>query len=115
MDLAPQAGPFAKQPNPLKTNPRIGLYKGFTASMDEGWTRFVLDTFQIPFRSISDKDMRSGNLDVDAVILPADSENSIVRGLSAERYPEEYAGGIGEGGVENLKKFVAGGGKLICF
>ena len=30
-------------------------------------------------------------------------------------WAEEFVGGIGEQGVENLKKFVAGGGKLICF
>ncbi|MEO6656372.1 MAG: hypothetical protein ABIO36_09860, partial [Pyrinomonadaceae bacterium] len=115
MNLAPRVTPFAKQPNPLKTNPRIGLYKGFTGSMDEGWTRLVFDTFQIPYRSISDADFRDGNLGVDTIILPADSESTIVKGLSAERYPEEVTGGIGETGVENLKKFVAGGGKLICF
>ncbi|HEV7701360.1 MAG TPA: M14 metallopeptidase family protein [Pyrinomonadaceae bacterium] len=107
--------PFAKQPNPLKTNPRVGLYKGYTGSMDEGWTRFVLDTFQIPFKSVADADIRSGWLDLDAIILPADSENSIVNGLSTERYPAEFATGIGEAGVEELKKFVANGGKLICF
>jgi len=83
--------------------------------MDEGWTRLVLDTFQIPFRSVSNEDMRSGKLDLDAIILPADSENSIVNGLSAERYPAEFAGGIGTAGVDNLKKFVENGGKLICF
>ena len=106
---------FAKKPNPLKTNPRIGLYKGFTGSMDEGWTRLVLDTFQIRYRSVSDADMRSGNLDLDAIILPADSEVTIVNGLSVERYPAEFTGGIGDAGVANLKKFVDGGGKLICF
>lgn len=106
---------FAKLPNPLKTNPRVGLYKGFTASMDEGWTRFVFDTFQIPYSSISDADFRAGNLNYDAIILPADSENVIVKGLSAERYPPEYTGGITEQGVENLKKYVESGGKLICF
>jgi hypothetical protein len=106
---------FAKAPNPLKTNPRIGLYKGYTSSMDEGWTRFVLDTFSVPFTSVKDADLRSGKLDFDAIILPADSENTIVKGLSAERYPAEFAGGIGEQGVENLKKFVENGGKLICF
>ena len=115
MNLVPSGGPFAKQPNPLKTNPKIGLYKGFTGSMDEGWTRFVLDTFQIPFRSISDKDFRSGNLDVDTIILPADNEKTIVQGLSGERYSEEFVGGIGEAGVANLKRFVENGGKLICF
>ena len=115
LNLSPAAGSFDKKPYPLKTSPKIGLYKGSTGSMDEGWTRFVLDTFQIPFRSVSDSDMRSGNLDLDALILPADAENTIVNGLSAERYPTEYAGGIGEAGVANLKKYVENGGKLICF
>ena len=31
------------------------------------------------------------------------------------RYAEEFADGIGEEGIENLKKFVENGGKLICF
>jgi hypothetical protein len=115
LNLSPNKEPFAKIPNPLKTNPKIGLYKGFTGSMDEGWTRLVLDNFQIPFSSVSDKDFRENNLAYDAIILPADGENTIVKGLSAERYGEEFAGGMTEKGVENLKKFVAGGGKLICF
>lgn len=100
---------------PLKTTPKIGLYKGFTGSMDEGWTRFVLDTFMIPFRSVTDADARTGNLGLDVIILPSDREETIVKGLSAERYPDEFAGGIGEAGVENLKKYVENGGKLICF
>lgn len=115
INLSPASSAFAKKPNPLRTAPKIGLYKSWTSSMDEGWTRFVLDTFQIPFRSVSDADIRSGILDLDAIILPADSENSIVNGLSAERYPAEIAGGIGNAGVENLKKFVENGGKLVCF
>jgi hypothetical protein len=115
LNLEPNREPFAKMPNPLKTNPRIGLYKGFAASMDEGWTRLVFDNFQIPYKSISDQDFRNNNLNFDAIILPADSENTILRGLSAERYPTELAGGIGDEGAENLKKFVERGGKLICF
>lgn len=83
--------------------------------MDEGWTRLVFDNFQIPYTSVSDQDFRRGNLNFDVIILPADNENTIVRGLSAQRYPEEFAGGIGETGVDNLKKFVENGGKLICF
>ena len=106
---------FAKLPNPLKTNPRIGLYKGFGSSMDEGWTRFVFDTFQVPFKSVSDADIRDGNLNYDRIILPADSENAIINGLKEENYPKDFTGGIGEQGVENLKKYVENGGKLICF
>jgi hypothetical protein len=115
MNLNASNSPFAKLPNPLKTSPKIGLYKGSAPSMDEGWTRFVFDTFQIPFTSVSDTDIRSGRLNYDSIILPADSENTIVKGLSADRYPAEFAGGIGDAGVENLKKFVENGGKLICF
>jgi hypothetical protein len=115
LNLRPNAEPFAKISNPLKTNPRIGLYKPFTSSMDEGWTRLVFDNYQIPYTSLSNDDLRQGRLNVDAIVLAADSENTIVNGLSAERYPAEFAGGIGESGVANLKKFVEYGGKLICF
>ena len=115
LNLSPNTEAFAKMPNPLKTNPRIGLYKGFTASMDEGWTRLVFDNFQIPYASISDADFRNGNLNFDAIVLPAQSEREIVEGLRKENYPEPYTGGITEKGVENLRKFVENGGKLICF
>ncbi|HVF46797.1 MAG TPA: M14 family zinc carboxypeptidase [Pyrinomonadaceae bacterium] len=115
MNLPPQIAPFARLPNPLRSNARVGLYRGFTSSMDEGWTRFIFDTFQVPYRSVSDADVRAGRLDLDALVIPADNENTIVRGLSAERYPAEYSGGITEAGVEQLKKFVRDGGTLICF
>jgi hypothetical protein len=115
LNLAQSGIPFPKLTNPLKTKPKVGLYKPFTSSMDEGWTRQVFDTFQIPFGSISNDDFRNDRLDYDVIILPADNENTIVNGLNAQRYPDEFAGGIGEAGVENLKKFVERGGKLICF
>jgi hypothetical protein len=115
LNLKPNSEPFAELPNPLKTNPKIGLYKPFTSSMDEGWTRLVFDNFEIPYTSLSNEDFRQNRLNVDAIVLAADSENAIVNGLSAERYPAEFAGGIGDAGVVNLKNFVMNGGKLICF
>ncbi|NOT47950.1 MAG: peptidase M14, partial [Acidobacteria bacterium] len=116
LNLPASGGPFAKLPNPLKTNPKVGLYRPFTSSMDEGWTRLVFDNNQIPYKSISNEDFRQNRfVDLDVIVLAADNENTIVRGLSAERYPAEFAGGIGDTGVENLKKFVENGGKLVCF
>lgn len=114
LDLDQSGTPFGKI-RQQTVRPRIGLYKGYTSSMDEGWTRLVLDTFMIPFAPVRDAAVRNGELPFDAIILPADGENIIVKGLSADRYPAEFAGGIGEPGVENLKKYVANGGKLICF
>ncbi|MDQ4120394.1 MAG: M14 family metallopeptidase [Acidobacteriota bacterium] len=117
LNLSAAKEPFAKLPNPLNKNVRIGLYKSYNASMDEGWTRFVFDSFQIPFNSIFDAEVRRGDLNArfDAIVLPSQSENQIVSGLRKGEYPDEFAGGITEAGVENLRKFVEAGGTLICF
>jgi len=115
LNLKPAGGPFAKLSNPLRSPMRIGLYKGWTGSMDEGWTRQVFDTFGIGYRTLMDENFRSGEFGSDVIVLPSISENGIVRGLSEERYPKEFSGGITEDGVENLMKFVSDGGRLICF
>ena len=115
LNLDSASGPFARITNPLRTDPKLALYKGYTSSMDEGWTRLVLDTFSIPYTSLMDKPVREGELNFDTIMLPSMSENAIVKGLSTEDYPAELTGGIGDAGVENLKKYVENGGKLICF
>jgi hypothetical protein len=115
LGLAPNKTPFAPEPYPLRTHPRIALYKGYTGSMDEGWTRYVFDTFQVPVTSLMDTQVRVGSLPFDVIILPSMTENTIVRGVTSEDYPSEYRGGIGEVGIENLKKFVSAGGRLVCW
>ncbi len=95
--------------------PRIGLYKSWTASMDEGWTRFVLEQFEFPYQSLFDKDIRAGNLaeDFDVIIFPDLSDRAIVQGMPEEAVPPEYAGGIGEIGVKNMEAFIHSGGTLV--
>lgn len=115
LDLNAASEPFPKLPNPLKTDPRVAMYKPYTSSMDEGWTRLVFDNHQIPFTSLSNADVRANRLNYDVIVLPSDQENTILNGFSADRYPEEFAGGIGTEGAANLKKFVENGGRLVCF
>lgn len=115
LNLPPVTQPFAKLADPLRTKPRIGLFRPFTSSMDEGWTRFVFDTFQIPFRPVMPADVREGRLDLDVIVLPSDTESNILGGLSADKYPREFAGGIGDEGVANIRRFVENGGRLVCF
>lgn len=117
LNLPPNKESFAKIANPIKNQAKLGLYKGWTSSMDEGWTRLVFDTYSIPYTSVRDTDMRNGGLNnkFETIILPSDSEREIVNGLNNDRYAEEFANGIGDKGVDNLKKFVANGGTLICF
>jgi hypothetical protein len=49
----------------------------------------------------------------DCIILPAQSSQLIVNGLSKDRYPAGVAGGLGVAGVDALKKFVEDGGTII--
>ena len=116
MNLGPAAEPFGKVPNPLRNAARVGLYQGSMGSMDEGWTRLVFDTHQIKYASVGDSEMRSGDLSkYEVLIIPSINENGLLKGLSAERYPDEFTGGIGTEGIANLKKFVENGGRLVCF
>jgi len=103
--------------NPISRPVRIGIYKSWVANMDEGWTRYIFDTFNVPYTSITDADIRQGDLSsrYDVLLLPSQRAREIIEGNSAENYPKEFAGGITEAGVENLKRFVEKGGALVCF
>lgn len=101
----------------MGTKSRIGIYKSYTASMDEGWTRWIFDQHKVKYSSILDSEIKAGNLRAkyDTIIIPEQSARSVVNGLSANRYPAEFAGGVGDTGVEAIKKFVEEGGTLITF
>jgi len=103
--------------NPIPQPVRIGIYKGSTGNMDEGWTRYAFDTFNVPYSSLKDPDVKAGNLDskYDVIVLPSQRGREIIEGNAAGSLPEEYTGGIGETGVSNLKEFVNRGGTMLCF
>ena len=94
---------------------RIGLYRSYAAALDEGWTRWVFDTWGIPYESLTDSLVRAGSLGAryDAVVLPSQAPRQILDGLPARRYPARLAGGIGPAGVQALRDFVDGGGTLV--
>ncbi len=102
---------------------KIGLYKPYTASMDEGWTRLLLENFNFDFKNIVNKDFKSKKLkkQFDVIIIPDISPDIIKTGKpsgdNARFYrpkPPEFAGGIEKEGVENLQAFIEkDGGTLI--
>ena len=105
---------------PANTTPvgraRVGLYKPWVENIDEGWTRWVLERHQFSIASLSDAQVRSGGLrsQFDAIILPSAPAERLMMGHPADAVPAEYAGGLGQAGVDALKAFVQEGGTLVC-
>ena len=103
--------------NPIKAPVRIGLYKPWTENMDEGWTRLVFDTFNVPYSSLTDNGVRQEALSAkyDVIILPSQRARELTEGNAANSYPAEFTGGMTGAGVTRLKNYVSDGGTLICF
>ena len=95
---------------------RVGLYQSWTANMDEGWTRWVFDTYELPYTTLHNADIRAGKLreKYDAIVLPDARARDMVEGRAGKTVPPEYQGGIGEPGWDALVEFVHGGGTLIA-
>ena len=101
---------------PVKAR-RVGLYRSWLASIDEGWTRWILEQYQFPFANLYNADIVGGHLreHYDAIVIPDMGERQIIDGHRRGTIPERYAGGLGEEGVQELRDFVSAGGTLIAF
>jgi hypothetical protein len=103
----------------MKLKPlKLGLYQPWTASMDEGWCRWIFDTWEFPYKTIHNSEMRNGKLKrkYDVILLPNISARrgaTIINGHREGTVPSQYAGGIGNQGLANLVQFVREGGTLI--
>jgi hypothetical protein len=95
--------------------PGIGIYQPYTGNMDEGWTRWLFNHYGIPFRTVSNEQIRSGDLGgIDVILFTGQPAGSIMRGHREGRMPARFVGGIEEDGVEALRAFVRGGGRLVA-
>jgi hypothetical protein len=102
-----------------KIDKRYAVYKSFVPSIDEGWTRWVLDERKrsgcFDYSSLENKEAKSTNLfeKYNFIIFPDQSANQMLNGYAKGSMPDEYTGGIGKDGVANLRKFVEDGGTLV--
>jgi hypothetical protein len=117
------AAPAGVQP---LTAPRVGLYKPWAASMDEGWTRWLLEQYGFKPVSLDNAAIKKGGLrgKLDAIILPDVPKEVIATGKPKREdgqmpyfveLPPEYQGGLDKEGAKALKDFVVAGGTLIAF
>ena len=84
---------------------RVGLFKPWIASMDEGWTRWVLEQYDFPMVNLANEQIRSGEFTdtVDVLLFPDVESGIISKGEPGPSYwgrfvplPPEYSGGIDE-------------------
>src|SRR5687768_6630448 len=94
---------------------RVGLYKPWVESIDEGWTRWLLEQYEFEFENISDADIKRGGLSqrFDAIVLPDMGAERMMTGHVAGTMPPDYVGGLGKEGGDQLRLFVDAGGTLI--
>jgi hypothetical protein len=95
---------------------KIGLYRPWNPSTDEGWTRWILENYNYQSSSIYNADMRSAGLRsrYDVIILPDMTSDQLMNGFGVGTVPGQYSGGIEQEGLNNLREFVRTGGTLIA-
>jgi len=123
--------PLVLQQSPaLKTEPlrkpRIALVETYFHDMDAGWTRFVFDTYYIPYQVLRPGDFEKTDLSkqFDVVIFPDVNKSLLMEGkykgseedsYYVTAYPPEYTKGLGKKGMENLMTFLDKGGRIISW
>jgi len=116
----PRSGDFylgSRKPagtEPLR-KPKVGLYRSWVPSMDEGWTRWILEQFGWEYEPVGNAQIRAGDLAArfDVLLFADQSAGTISNGFRQGAMPEEYTGGLGPQGAEALQKFTQAGGRLI--
>jgi hypothetical protein len=103
------------QQEPL-TSRRIGVYQPWMPSMDEGWTRLVLEKYGFTYRTLHNADIRAGNLHdrYDSLLIPGISARTLRDGYASGETEPAYVGGLGTEGTAALREFIQEGGTLVC-
>ncbi|HYP53164.1 MAG TPA: hypothetical protein VEQ42_06465, partial [Pyrinomonadaceae bacterium] len=114
---------------PTTVEAGLGVYRSHVPSMDEGWTRWVLENHTTPlgtnslerarvaYQTVTDADIRAGNLNAKfkTILIPDQSPRALLEGHRRGTMPEELTGGLGAEGVRALREFVEQGGTLVTF
>lgn len=109
---------------PMKM-PRIGLVETYFHDMDAGWTRFILDSYFIPFTVVHPGEFESTDFvkNFDVILFPSAQKLPLMEGKQKDRddeyedsnYPPQYSKGIGKNGMGRLMTFLDNGGIIISW
>jgi hypothetical protein len=121
--LSLQAERTESAPGRAVRQPRIGLYQPWTGSMDEGWTRWVLEQYGFAFVLVHPEDFKSTLAETIDVLILADDARVPIAGAAAGRggrggapapLRPEYAYQLTAADLQRFEQFVRGGGTVVC-
>jgi hypothetical protein len=104
--------------------PRIALVESYMHDMDAGWTRFLFDTYDIPFEVIHPGDFKNTEFRkrFDVVVFPDQDKNLLMEGkyksgdqMTMTDYPPEFTKGIEKEGMKSLLEFIEAGGIVVAW
>jgi hypothetical protein len=104
--------------------PSIAIVDSWFHDMDAGWTRYVFDSYNIPFKVLRPDDLGDEKLikDYQVIIFPNQNADLLATGKRKrdEDYwpinlPPQFAKGMGTKGKNNLLKFIDNGGKILSW
>jgi hypothetical protein len=118
----------AEQPGKLALEdvsmPRIALVETWFSDTDAGWTRFLFDTYKLPYKVIRPEEFEKTDFakDFDIIIFPSTNKALLMNGKpgtetrsAMSNYHPDYQKGMGKKGLEKLLLFINQGGKIISW
>jgi hypothetical protein len=101
----------------------IAVIETFFHDMDAGWTRYIFDTYKIPFTVIHPQEIEKADLGkFNVIVIPSNSKQLLMTGKAGtetrpamSNYPPEFQKGMGKKGFEKLLMFVNDGGTVISW
>ncbi len=104
--------------------PRIAMVETYFHDMDAGWTRYLFDTYGIPYTVLHPEDFDGADLagNFDVIVFPAASKDVLTKGkykrgdrYVVNDYPPEYRKPISKEGLGRLTAFIEGGGIVVSW
>ncbi|HEV2983625.1 MAG TPA: hypothetical protein VGX46_04515, partial [Vicinamibacterales bacterium] len=123
--LALRAERTLSAPGRAVRKPRLGLYQPWTASMDEGWTRWVLEQYGFSYVLVHPEDFKTPIADKIDVLIVADDARVPIAGApgggrggatagAGRAVRPEYAYQLTSADLQGFDRFVRNGGTLVC-
>jgi hypothetical protein len=104
--------------------PGIALVETYFSDMDAGWTRYLFDTYKLPYAVIHPDEFEKTDLagEYDIIIFPGSSKAMLMNGKPGSdggaymgNYHPDYQKGMGKKGFEKLLLFINNGGRVISW